>query len=221
MGGGVRVRRRRPFGRAPSNLGRVGDATLVDANPLGVNVDAISKFTFADINSLKEMTVLPLLYPEVFQQFKVTPPRGVLFHGPPGTGKTLLARALAASCRSNGKQISFFMRKGADALSKWVGEAERQLRLLFEETKNSQPSIIFFRRNRRPITRFVPSNKIKYMLPIVSTLLALMDGMDRPGQGCPYSNNPIDLMRMIRHLRKTWEGLTREVLYSALPGWGS
>lgn len=51
------------------------------------------------------MTLLPLLYPEVFQRFDVTPPRGVLFHGPPGTGKTLLARALAASCRSNGKGI--------------------------------------------------------------------------------------------------------------------
>ena len=59
----------------------------------------------ADIHSLKEMTLLPLLYPEVFQRFNVTPPRGVLFHGPPGTGKTLLARALAASCRSDGKKI--------------------------------------------------------------------------------------------------------------------
>lgn len=39
---------------------------------------------------------------------------------------------------------AFFMRKGADCLSKWVGEAERQLRLLFEEAKQSQPSIIFF-----------------------------------------------------------------------------
>lgn len=58
-----------------------------------------------DIHSLKEMTLLPLLYPEVFQRFNLTPPRGVLFHGPPGTGKTLLARALAASCRANGKGI--------------------------------------------------------------------------------------------------------------------
>lgn len=51
------------------------------------------------------MTLLPLLYPEVFQRLGVTPPRGVLFHGPPGTGKTLMARALAASCRANGKSI--------------------------------------------------------------------------------------------------------------------
>jgi len=40
--------------------------------------------------------------------------------------------------------VSFFMRKGADVLSKWVGEAERQLRLLFEEAQKAQPSIIFF-----------------------------------------------------------------------------
>jgi len=99
-------------------------SVLADADPLGVNqnvtfeevgglddresivyaVDALTKSS-QDINALKEMTLLPLLYPEVFQRFNLTPPRGVLFHGPPGTGKTLLARALAASCRSNGKGI--------------------------------------------------------------------------------------------------------------------
>ena len=90
------------------------------------------------------MVALPLLYPELFQQFGITPPRGVLFHGPPGTGKTLLARALAASCSTGNTKIAFFMRKGADVLSKWVGEAERQLRMLFEEARAAQPSIIFF-----------------------------------------------------------------------------
>ena len=63
---------------------------------------------FLDIKALKEMTLLPLLYPEVFQRMGVTPPRGVLFHGPPGTGKTLMARALAASCRTDGKNICEF-----------------------------------------------------------------------------------------------------------------
>ncbi|EGO01438.1 hypothetical protein SERLA73DRAFT_49223, partial [Serpula lacrymans var. lacrymans S7.3] len=129
------------------------------------------------IHSLKEMTLLPLLYPEVFQRFDLTPPRGVLFHGPPGTGKTLLARALAASCRAN----AFFMRKGADCLSKWVGEAERQLRLLFEEARNCQPSIIFF----DEIDGLAPvrsSKQDQIHASIVSTLLALMDGMDGRGQ---------------------------------------
>lgn len=67
-----------------------------------------------------------------------------MFHGPPGTGKTLMARALATSCSTTGRPVAFFMRKGADVLNKWVGESERQLRLLFEQAKAWQPSIIFF-----------------------------------------------------------------------------
>lgn len=73
------------------------------------------------------------------------------------------------------------MRKGADVLSKWVGEAERQLRLLFEEAKNCQPSIIFF----DEIDGLAPvrsSKQDQIHASIVSTLLALMDGMDGRGQ---------------------------------------
>lgn len=61
--------------------------------------------------------------------------RGVLFYGPPGTGKTLVARALANECSQGERKVAFFMRKGADCLSKWVGESERQLRLLFDQVK--------------------------------------------------------------------------------------
>ena len=134
--------------QTPSNLGRIKDKqALADADPLGVdqnvNFDAVGGLQ-GHIDQLKEMVALPLLYPEVFQRFHVTPPRGVLFHGPPGTGKTLLARALASSVSPQGKKVTFYMRKGADALSKWVGEAEKQLRLLFEEARKNQPSIIFF-----------------------------------------------------------------------------
>lgn len=59
--------------------------------------------------------------------------RGCLFYGPPGTGKTLVARALANECSGVNGKVAFFTRKGADCLSKWVGESERQLRLLFEQ----------------------------------------------------------------------------------------
>ncbi|KAJ8098341.1 hypothetical protein POJ06DRAFT_259221 [Lipomyces tetrasporus] len=165
-------------------LGLVKKSNLSDTDPLGVdmNVDFNAVGGLDDhINQLKEMVALPLMYPEVFQRFKVTPPRGVLFHGPPGTGKTLLARALAASCSTEGRKISFYMRKGADALSKWVGEAERQLRLLFEEARNTQPSIIFF----DEIDGLAPvrsSKQEQIHASIVSTLLALMDGMDNRGQ---------------------------------------
>ena len=96
------------------------------------------------VQALKEMVFLPLVYPDIFERFHIAPPRGVLLHGPPGTGKTLCARALAATASRTGQKVAFFMRKGADILSKWVGEAERQLRLLFQEAQKMQPSIIFF-----------------------------------------------------------------------------
>jgi hypothetical protein len=132
----------------PANFGKVKDKqALADADPLGVdmnvNFDSVGGLQ-GHIDQLKEMVSLPLLYPEIFQRFHIVPPRGVLFHGPPGTGKTLLARALANSVSAEGRKVTFYMRKGADALSKWVGEAERQLRLLFEEARKTQPSIIFF-----------------------------------------------------------------------------
>jgi hypothetical protein len=135
-------------GGTPANLGKIKDKqALADADPLGVdpnvNFDSVGGLE-GHIDQLKEMVALPLLYPEIFMRFHVTPPRGVLFHGPPGTGKTLLARALASSVSSQGRKVTFYMRKGADALSKWVGEAERQLRLLFDEARKNQPSIIFF-----------------------------------------------------------------------------
>jgi len=63
--------------------------------------------------------------------------RGCLFYGPPGTGKTLVARALANECSQGDRKVSFFMRKGADCLSKWVGESERQLRLLFDQVNQA------------------------------------------------------------------------------------
>ncbi|SMN22396.1 similar to Saccharomyces cerevisiae YGR270W YTA7 Protein that localizes to chromatin and has a role in regulation of histone gene expression [Maudiozyma saulgeensis] len=157
---------------------------IADLDPLGVDMN----ITFDEvggldnyIDQLKEMVTLPLLYPELYQNFNIMPPRGVLFHGPPGTGKTLMARALAASCSSESRKITFFMRKGADILSKWVGEAERQLRLLFEEAKKQQPSIIFF----DEIDGLAPvrsSKQEQIHASIVSTMLALMDGMDNRGQ---------------------------------------
>jgi SpoVK/Ycf46/Vps4 family AAA+-type ATPase len=61
-----------------------------------------------------------------------------------GTGKTLVARALANECSKGSRKVSFFMRKGADCLSKWVGESERQLRLLFQQVSSTPSSSILF-----------------------------------------------------------------------------
>jgi len=180
------------------------DMLRADASPVGVDptIDFNSVGGLdSHIRALKEMVVIPLLYPDVFNQFDVQPPRGVLFTGPPGTGKTLTARALANSiCAGSGsvsetssgdgdvtsigiggRKVSFFMRKGADCLSKWVGEGERQLRLLFEQARRYQPSIIFF----DEIDGLAPVRSAKQdqiHASIVSTLLALMDGLDSRGQ---------------------------------------
>ncbi|KJH48928.1 ATPase, AAA family [Dictyocaulus viviparus] len=133
------------------------------------------------IQSLKEVVIFPMLYPEIFKQFNIVPPKGVVFYGPPGTGKTLMARALANECSRGGRKVAFFMRKGADCLSKWVGEAERQLRVLFDQAYATRPSIIFF----DEIDGLAPirsSKQDQIHSSIVSTLLALMDGLDNRGE---------------------------------------
>ncbi|NWS44732.1 ATAD2 protein, partial [Probosciger aterrimus] len=159
-------------------------ASLADVDPMqidrSVRFDAVGGLS-DHISSLKEMVVFPLLYPEFFERFKIQPPRGCLFYGPPGTGKTLVARALANECSQGDKRIAFFMRKGADCLSKWVGESERQLRLLFDQAYQMRPSIIFF----DEIDGLAPvrsSKQDQIHSSIVSTLLALMDGLDSRGE---------------------------------------
>jgi len=166
--------------RRPNN----GPVSLADAESIEID----RTITFDEIGgldpiirSLKEMIVLPLVYPELFHHYKIKPPRGVLFYGPPGTGKTLVARALVNECSSPDRRIAFFMRKGADCLCKYVGESERQLRLLFEQAYQQRPSIIFF----DEIDGLAPvrsARQDQIHASIVSTLLALMDGLDNRGE---------------------------------------
>ena len=159
-------------------------SSLADVQPMemdmGVTFESVGGLK-EHVNALKEMVMFPLLYPELFQQFSIQPPRGVLFFGPPGTGKTLLARALACECSTEQRKVAFFMRKGADCLSKWIGESERQLRLLFDQAYQMRPSIIFF----DEIDGLAPvrsSRQDQIHSSIVSTLLALMDGLDNRGE---------------------------------------
>uniref|UniRef100_A0A7N6B5R4 ATPase family AAA domain-containing protein 2 n=1 Tax=Anabas testudineus TaxID=64144 RepID=A0A7N6B5R4_ANATE len=159
-------------------------ASLADVDPMQIDrtvrFDSIGGLS-RHISALKEMVVFPLLYPEVFERFRIQPPRGCLFYGAPGTGKTLVARALANECSQGERKVSFFMRKGADCLSKWVGESERQLRLLFDQAYQMRPSIIFF----DEIDGLAPvrsSRQDQIHSSIVSTLLALMDGLDGRGE---------------------------------------
>ncbi|GIY05342.1 ATPase family AAA domain-containing protein 2B [Caerostris extrusa] len=154
-------------------------SSLADIDPMSIDktvsfdhVGGLDKH----IRSLKEMILFPLMYPEVFQRFKISRPLSIVLWIA-RYGKTLVARALANECSTGDKRVAFFMRKGADCLSKWVGESERQFRLLFDQAYSMRPSIIFF----DEIDGLAPvrsTRQDQIHSSIVSTLLALMDGLD-------------------------------------------
>ncbi|MBI5001661.1 MAG: CDC48 family AAA ATPase [Euryarchaeota archaeon] len=87
---------------------------------------------------LREAVELPLKNPEAFSRLGITPPRGILLYGPPGTGKTLIAKAVA-----NESQANFISIKGPEVMSKWVGESEKAVRLIFKKAKQVSPTIVF------------------------------------------------------------------------------
>ena len=101
--------------------------------------------TWADIGGLDEVkkelheaVELPLEDPGSFTRLGIKPPRGVLLFGAPGTGKTLLARAIATESKAN-----FISIKGPEIMSKWVGESEKAVRMIFKKAKQVSPSIVF------------------------------------------------------------------------------
>lgn len=88
---------------------------------------------------LKEAIQWPLSFAPLFEAAKAVPSKGILLEGPPGTGKTLIAKALA-----NESGVNFISIKGPEMMSKWVGEAEKAVRQVFQRAKAASPCIIFF-----------------------------------------------------------------------------
>ncbi|HEX3706952.1 MAG TPA: ATP-binding protein [Mycobacteriales bacterium] len=87
---------------------------------------------------LTESVLWPITYPDTFARMGVAPTRGVLLYGPPGCGKTYLIKALAHDGRANVLSV-----KGAELMSKWVGESEAGVRQLFARAKGAAPSLVF------------------------------------------------------------------------------
>jgi proteasome-associated ATPase len=108
------------------------------------------------IDQIQDAVELPYLYAELFAEHDLQPPKGILLYGPPGCGKTLIAKAVANSLAGrvaektgNDKTRSYFLNiKGPELLNKYVGETERQIRLIFqrarEKSEEGVPVIVFF-----------------------------------------------------------------------------
>jgi transitional endoplasmic reticulum ATPase len=88
--------------------------------------------------ALREAVELPLTRPDIFTRFKVEPPKGILLFGPPGTGKTLLAKAVATESKAN-----FIAVRGAEVMSKWVGESEKIVAEIFRRARQAAPAVLF------------------------------------------------------------------------------
>ena len=126
-------------------LEEVPDIGYTDIGGLDIQIEAI-----------RDAIEMPYLYPKEYEEFNLSPPKGVLLYGPPGCGKTLIARAVASSIAERVRRQTgraevrgyFINIKGPELLNKYVGETERKIREIFQKARDKSregfPVIIFF-----------------------------------------------------------------------------
>ena len=137
---------------------------------------------FADVAGLEEVKqdirlkmIYPFEHPELAKKFGVRLGGGILFYGPPGTGKTMLAKATAGEV-----DAAFFRVSSADMLSKWVGEAEQNIKKLFDAAASEKRAIIFI----DEIEALIPARRddgSSVMQRVVPQILQGMEGFDKKG----------------------------------------
>jgi proteasome-associated ATPase len=110
----------------------------------------------SQIEQIMDAVELPFVHQALFAQYRLPAPKGILLYGPPGCGKTLIAKAVANSLAKKVAEVSgdkqaksyFLNIKGPELLNKYVGETERQIRLVFERAREKSeegwPVIVFF-----------------------------------------------------------------------------
>jgi proteasome-associated ATPase len=154
---------------------RAGDSVLMDTRTQllleklprpeieEVILEEVPDITYADIGGLDtqieaitDAVELPYMHRELFAEHQLPAPKGILLYGPPGCGKTLIAKAVANSLAKKVGELtgnvnvrSYFLNiKGPELLNKYVGETERQIRLVFqrarEKAEEGVPVIVFF-----------------------------------------------------------------------------
>ncbi len=126
-------------------------------------LEEVPDISYADVGGLDDQieqiadaVELPFIHHELFAEHKLPAPKGILLYGPPGCGKTLIAKAVANSLAAKVSEVSgdkdaksyFLNIKGPELLNKYVGETERQIRLVFqrarEKSEEGWPVIVFF-----------------------------------------------------------------------------
>ncbi|MEU4239200.1 AAA family ATPase [Actinoplanes sp. NPDC026619] len=144
---GVRAALRQKDAESPSVTMADFEAALDVVRPTSMSESTleVAAVTLDDVGDLVEVkqvltesVLWPLTYPDTFARLGVSPPRGVLLYGPPGCGKTYLVKAIAGTGKANVLSV-----KGAELLSKWVGDSERAVRELFRRAREAAPTLVF------------------------------------------------------------------------------